>query len=663
MRLSGRAAALLLVIFVSSSAYAVTRTWSQTAGGSTGSWTNGGLWMPSGVPQTADDIRITEPGSYSCTTGANFTIRTLTIGGSSGGKFVEVSPSTGLNMTTGGTLNGNATLSVRGSITDGRLTVNQGGFLQLRTGSMVMGNDPIMISNGLFVNEGSEIRGRSLTNDGGRFDQKGRLVLSEGSSITNAGILDIFEGNVDRGSGAGGSITNNSLMRMRTTTPVTIGVDVTNNDEFEVGAGSVTFASAAYTQVGGKTTVSGGSLAGQVNINGGTFSGTGTVNGNFVNGGTIQLAAPISFGQLTVNGTFAQQPTGVVQIKIGSANQFDRLVISGLATLGGQLSLSFLGGFVPTAGMQFPIITFGTSLGQFAIQNGFQVGGVVMKPQYGPNGVSLVAQLASTACGSDSLCLLTDRFDVTLTARDPRTGATGAGVPTQQNDVFGYFTIPALTGNTQNPEVIFKMLDGRGVNQKFWVFYGGLTDFEYTLTIFDRIAATTRTYTKPGGQFVGGADTSAVGKRLTEAPLEPWLGLDALDLLSGREALDDPPVASGEAGCITSGDALCVLAGRFRIRLTAKDPRTGATGAGVAIAQNDLYGYFGIPSLTGNPGNIEVSVKMLDARAENGKFWIFYGGLTDFEYTLTVTDTSTNATKTYTKPGSVFTGGADTSAF
>ena len=122
-------------------------------------------------------------------------------------------------------------------------------------------------------------------------------------------------------------------------------------------------------------------------------------------------------------------------------------------------------------------------------------------------------------------------------------------------------------------------------------------------------------------------------------------------------------MSAGEVACITTGDSLCVLSGRFRIRLTAKNPRDGATGQGVAIAQNDLYGYFSIPSLTGNPGNVEVAVKMLDARVVNGKFWVFYGGLTDLEYTLTVTDVSTNATKTYTKPGLVFIGGADTSAF
>ncbi|MBI2215028.1 MAG: hypothetical protein HYU52_15375, partial [Acidobacteria bacterium] len=223
---------------------------------------------------------------------------------------------------------------------------------------------------------------------------------------------------------------------------------------------------------------------------------------------------------------------------------------------------------------------------------------------------------------------------------------------------FGYFTIPALTGNTENPEVIFKMLDGRQVNGKFWVFYGGLTDFEYTLTIRDRNSGATRTYTKPGLTFDGNADTSAFSKLAPGNLLGDWRAIDV-----PPDAVTSSSVASGEAACIVSTDSLCVLQGRFRIRLTARDPRTGKTGDGVALPQNDLYGYFSIPDLTGNAGNVEVAVKVLDGRAVNGKFWVFYGGLTDFEYTLTVTDGEKNTTKSYTKPGGTFAGNADTSAF
>jgi len=100
-------------------------------------------------------------------------------------------------------------------------------------------------------------------------------------------------------------------------------------------------------------------------------------------------------------------------------------------------------------------------------------------------------------------------FSITLTATDQRTGRTGAGLPTQVNDLWGYFSIPAITGNANNPEVFVKMLDGTAINGAYWFFYGGLTDLEYTLTVTDVATGRQRTYTKPAGSECGGSDTAA----------------------------------------------------------------------------------------------------------------------------------------------------------
>jgi photosystem II stability/assembly factor-like uncharacterized protein len=102
-------------------------------------------------------------------------------------------------------------------------------------------------------------------------------------------------------------------------------------------------------------------------------------------------------------------------------------------------------------------------------------------------------------------------FSVTLNAADPRTGRTGSGVATAVNDLWGYFSIPAITGNPDNPEVFVKMLDGTAINGRYWFFYGGLTDLEYTLTVREDATGLTRTYTKPAGSECGGSDTAAFG--------------------------------------------------------------------------------------------------------------------------------------------------------
>jgi PKD repeat protein len=87
-------------------------------------------------------------------------------------------------------------------------------------------------------------------------------------------------------------------------------------------------------------------------------------------------------------------------------------------------------------------------------------------------------------------------FDLTLTARDPRTGNTGGGVVLGQNDVYGYFSLPTLSGNAGNPEVIVKMVDASGIGQNYWVFYGTMTDLEFTLSVREVSTGIVKTYSK-----------------------------------------------------------------------------------------------------------------------------------------------------------------------
>ena len=260
-----------------------------------------------------------------------------------------------------------------------------------------------------------------------------------------------------------------------------------------------------------------------------------------------------------------------------------------------------------------------------------------------------------TPCSSDPGTLPSNaghNFCITLSARDPRTGNTGPGLAIPQNSLFGYFSIPALTLNPSNPEVFVKVLDGRPVNGFFWVFYGGLTDLEYTITVLDFQTGLTRQYLKPAFSAEGGFDTNAFA--------------------GGSSVIDPPPGAattsstpeSATVGCGGDINTLCLNSDHgFFVTLAARDQRTGHTGPGQAIPQNDIFGYFSIPALTSNPDNPEVFVKVLDGRVVNGHFWVFYGGLTDLEYTITVREISTGAIKTYFKVAGSAAGGFDTAAF
>jgi hypothetical protein len=250
-------------------------------------------------------------------------------------------------------------------------------------------------------------------------------------------------------------------------------------------------------------------------------------------------------------------------------------------------------------------------------------------------------------CPAGKLCSLGGRFELGLAARDHRTNKTGTGMPLQQNDLFGFFSLPELTGDPNNPEVFVKVLDGRTINGQFWTFYGGLTDLEYTLTVQDKVAGTSKTYFKTGGTSNGGFDVGSGVKA------ESCVG----------EVNGTPAGSENPSVCSAGSNRLCLSATRFRVELSARDQRTGNTAEGVSIPQGDIFGYFALPGLTSDPNNPEVFVKIIDGRVINSFHWIFFSGLTDFEYTLTVVDTFTGLRKTYTKaPGSAC-GFFDTNAF
>lgn len=111
-----------------------------------------------------------------------------------------------------------------------------------------------------------------------------------------------------------------------------------------------------------------------------------------------------------------------------------------------------------------------------------------------------------TAAGTEAaLEMLGGRFSVTLEAHHPRTHQAVAGQATSLTDRSGYFGIAGVTGDPQFPEVVVKMVDGRGINGDFWFFHSGLTSLDYTLTVTDQVTHVVRTYESPGA-FCGSAD-------------------------------------------------------------------------------------------------------------------------------------------------------------
>ena len=158
----------------------------------------------------------------------------------------------------------------------------------------------------------------------------------------------------------------------------------------------------------------------------------------------------------------------------------------------------------------------------------------------------------------------------------------------------------------------------------------------------------------------GGDSWSAMNDGLT-VPTVTSLAIDATfssNLFAGtsrgafRAPLTQTPVT-----CVSDGSTLCLASQRFAVSVQWSD--AGNSGRGEAIPISDNAGAFWFFS----PNNVELAVKVIDGTVLNGDFWVFYGALSNVEYTIRVRDTLTGAVRTYFNPQGTLASGADTSAF
>jgi len=104
-----------------------------------------------------------------------------------------------------------------------------------------------------------------------------------------------------------------------------------------------------------------------------------------------------------------------------------------------------------------------------------------------------------------SLCLWSGRFEVSVSWSASHIGQSGRGFSmplTTDSGAFWFF-------QPSNIELVIKVLDGRTVNGRFWVFCGALSDVGYTITITDTETGAQKTYTNPEGTLASRADTEA----------------------------------------------------------------------------------------------------------------------------------------------------------
>ncbi|MEP6801645.1 MAG: hypothetical protein ABJC07_06900, partial [Acidobacteriota bacterium] len=87
-------------------------------------------------------------------------------------------------------------------------------------------------------------------------------------------------------------------------------------------------------------------------------------------------------------------------------------------------------------------------------------------------------------------------------------GTSGQGRAVPLTSDTGYFWFFSST----NIEMVVKVVNGCGFNNRYWVFAGGLTNVEVMLTVTDTQTGAVKTYVNPANTaFLPIQDTTAFG--------------------------------------------------------------------------------------------------------------------------------------------------------
>ena len=223
------------------------------------------------------------------------------------------------------------------------------------------GTAPLDLAAGAIIRNGSgatfTLTGNNGTSGSGAFENEiGALLVKSGGSGTSV---------------VTGDFTHLGTLRVLSGT-LQLSDTLANEGTVEVGDGAgpaeTLEAQGGYRQIGGVTRLASGTLVGGpvasptfVQIFGGSVSGSGRIDGLVTNAATF--APGDSIGGIEIGGDYVQTPGGRLEAQIAGAASpgvdYDRLQVTGNATLGGALAVSFVEGFEPALGDSFDVVSAG----------------------------------------------------------------------------------------------------------------------------------------------------------------------------------------------------------------------------------------------------------------------------------------------------------------
>ncbi len=273
-------------------------------------------------------------------------------------------------LANGATSTGNGIFVLSG----GTIAVNGAGSAQLarltqRRGT-VSGSGSLTITNSFTFSGGNQSgSGKTIVATTATATLSGTSQKFLGRTLENAGVTTYSGSNLKFGIAGGSGILRN----LATGTMNFLG----DGDLEVLGPGSHQIINAGTLNRAGPGTTSVGSginftNSGVLALNGGTFqlaatflnggivAGSGAIRANVVNNGAFAPGGTGFAGTLTVIGDYTQTAIGVINVELGgtSTSAYDRLLITGTASLAGTLNATLINGFNPVTNDMFVVLTF-----------------------------------------------------------------------------------------------------------------------------------------------------------------------------------------------------------------------------------------------------------------------------------------------------------------
>ncbi|MFG0330750.1 MAG: beta strand repeat-containing protein [Phycisphaerales bacterium] len=348
----------------------LTNTGNLRADGGTLRLRNGDLWNDGGLVE-ADDGSMVE--LYDAAVIHGGTLRSLGTGliqaanGSSelDGTVTPVVNEANLRINNArtlrlsGTVENRATIGMDSTGSSTKLILDDAGVTLIGGGEIVLSSNLqnwiYAATSGTLTNEDNTIRG------GGHFGWDRTGIINRGvidaddetiELRLDAGPLGVTNEGTIRASAAGGidmnpaPFTNRGLLEVEVDSHMTVGDDIVQT------AGS--------TMVNGPLSVTDGFV-----LQGGTLGGTHTLTTDMTAEGGV-VAPGQSVGRFTINGAVNLESASTTHIEIAGTNDFDELVVTGDLGLGGTLAVDLIGGFDPSLGHLYTIMSAsGEMTGQF----------------------------------------------------------------------------------------------------------------------------------------------------------------------------------------------------------------------------------------------------------------------------------------------------------